>query len=936
MPFDPDTIFVHSPEEAQAIRNATRIGGCLGLLVLFGVVVLATLTPYTEYLWYAHDARRPDVFSIGYETRGMLFLASLVVGWIVLYFSLRQALRLSLVYLRTPGNYGEALVGNAMTWVQAKGAVVVRFAAPVLAFLGALEFANEWNTLLLSQHAQAFGVKDPTFGFDLGFFVFQLPWYRAMANYAVALLTMTTLLTLGVYVGMQALAMLARIELSRPHIRFHVSLLLGVTALAYATQIWLKTYEVGLIDSGQFTGAGYAAMRAFSATRIFAGLLAVGGIATIFGQRIGRPYQVPIASAVTVGAFFLVAVVGYPAVVQKLFVDPNRLSAEAPYARQAIQMTRFAYGLDKIEVRDVDVRIEPTKAEVAGAQTTLDNMRLWDPDVLRSSLEGLQSIRPYYSFSDVDVDRYPVNGKQTMVMLSSRDLQIDGLDPAARNWTNERLRYTHGYGLDIAQVDEATPEGQPTFLAEDMPQRSTPDFPISQPRIYFSDTRDAYGNPDDDYVLVDTKVEEFDYPTAASSETHRWQGDRGIPIGGGLARLAYSIVLGDGNLLVSPDVTAQTRLLRHRSVIDRASRVYPFLRFDHDPYIVLIDGHMVWLLDGYTSTDMVPYSDRIEWPGGALNYMRNSVKVSVDAYTGETAAYAVDPQEPILRAYRRIYPGLVHDLADAPAELQKHFRYPEDLFRLQSAELSNYHVTDPTLFLSNGDAWDVARERGLSGETESIAPYFVQMQLPDEAKAGFLLILPFTPRGKPVMSGWLAAHCDPDDYGRLTEYRFSKGYPVGGPELLEGNFSSTPEISNINRNYNNEQSSIIVGNLLVIPVGRSVMYVEPLFLKSKTQGLQSVPRLFRVILALNDKVVVGENYHDALRQLFGAQEKVQPAAPTVSEGQPSKSSIPVPQQARQALELLDQADAALRAGDFAKYGSLQKRAKALLQQLVGK
>jgi len=629
-------------------------------------------------------------------------------------------------------------------------------------------------------------------------------------------------------------------------------------------------------------------------------------------------------------------VVAYPAIIQRLVVDPNRLAREAPYASKAIQMTRVAYGLDQIETRDSNVAAAPTAAEVQSSQATLDNMRLWDPTVLRFSLERQQAVRPYYSFPDVDIDRYMLNGKQTMVMVSARDLNLNGLDEGARNWTNERLRYTHGFGLTISQVNAASADGQPVFLAHDIPQQSDPQIPITQPRIYFGDLTDAVGRPDDQYALVNTSEPELDFQTPTSSQTTHWEGHRGIPVGGLFSRLAFSITLGDGNLLVSGNVTGETRLLIHRNIKERASLAYPFLKFDRDPYIVVLDGKPTWVLDGYTLSDMVPYSQRLSSDAGAVNYIRNPAKITIDAYTGEINAYAVDPNEPILKAYREIYPGVVQDISAMPPALGPHLRYPEDMFSLQCGMLSNYHVTDPTAFLSNSDAWDVAAERDLSGTKAPIRPYYVEMQLPQEAKPEFVQILPFTPRGRQTMSGWIAAHCDPGQYGKLTLFRFATGVPVAGPELMEGNFTSTPEISNINRQYNNEQSEIVVGNLLVIPIGQSVMYAESLYLRTKATGIEAAPRLVRVILALNDRIVVAQTYKEALEKLLGTA----PPPPTpVAEGTKPKPVAPgIPADAKAAakeiLGVLDQADQALRNGDFAKYGQLQKSLKARLQQMA--
>jgi hypothetical protein len=922
--------------DERQIKRAVRFGSFLmGLLFLF-TFGLAVLVPYTDFLWYAHDVRHPEVFNTAYRTRGSLFLMAFLGSWAVLYFSLRKALSLSLVYLRKPDGVGQVLLSHAMGWVQERGGTVVRLVAPIVAFFSALGFSNEWNTFLLARHPQVVGKVDPTYGIDLGFFMFTLPWYRALTNYAFALLFLTTALTIGLYVGLQAMAMLARIELSRPHVRMHISLIVGATLLVFALQSWLKTYELGLVDSGQFTGAGYAAMQAFGAQRIFAVLLAIVGVAVIVGGRVGRPFAILTFGGAAAAAWYFLAMVAYPGLVQRFSVDPNRLAKEAPFAAKAIQMTRFGYGLDAVRTRDITTQDTPTQEAIQASSATLANMRLWDPEILRQSLEGLQSFRSYYTFHDVDVDRYIVDGKPTMVMLAPRDVSLSGLDPAAQNWTNKRLRFTHGYGIAMSRVNAATPEGDPAFLARDVPLNLAPGVRIDQPRLYFSDYRDPRGLPTDEYALVRTGEKEFDFETAEGTASHEWAGNRGIPIGGLLTRLAYSIVLADGNLLVSPNISSNSRLLTRRNVIERASKVYPFLRFDLDPYVVLLNGRLVWVLDGYTTSDMVPYSSSVIGLNGDLNYIRNSVKATVDAYTGEVRAFAVTPNEPLLRAYRKIYPGLIRDASEVPPGLTEHFRYPEDLFSLQTQQLAQYHVSDPRVFLSNSDAWNIPRERGLNGATEPIRPYYVQMHLPGEGEAGFFLMRPFTPNGKPNMSGWIAAHCDPQRYGELTLYRFRGQFP-DGPELMESKFNSTPEVANINRQFNNEQSEIVVGNMLVIPIGNSVMYAESLFLKSKTSGIQAAPRLTKVILALNKRVVVGDTYEEALRKLLATAPPELATTPPAAPGRPGPATPPTrqaPPEVREALRLMDEADAALRRGDFGRFGDLQKQARAKLQEMT--
>lgn len=929
---------ISDKEKRRAVRWGVIILALLGL----AVVILGALSPYVDYLWYLHDARQPQVFTLAYETKGILFVPAFFLTWALLHFSLKRAFKLSLIYIENPTTTGEVLVSNALHFVQDRGWNVVRIIAPIIAFFSASGFSSEWNTFLLAKHAQAFGIKDPLYGFDLSFFVFNLPWYRAIVGYVFGILFLTTILTIAIYAGLQLLAAMAKVELGRPNIRLHISLLAGFTLLVLAAQLFLKTYGFGLVQGTQFTGAGYSANFELHAQQVVAVLVGLLGLATIVLARSASVYAALIKGAIGVAAVYIVGAVIAPSIIQRITVEPDKLTKEGPYAARAIRMTRFAYGLDKIVARDFPVQDMPSVKDLQESKATLDNMRLWDPEIVRQAIEILQGLKPYYSFNDVDVDRYILGGKATEVMLAPRDVNLDGLSSSARTWVNERLQYTHGFGVVVTSVNSATSDGQPSLLVKDIPPTTPADLPLTEPRIYYSDFRDANHQPIDEYALVDSNQPEFDYPAQDKEKTNRWTGTGGIPVGGFFRRLALSTILGDGNLLVSGNITADSRLLMHRGVLDRCSRLYRFLKFDDDPYIVMLNGKVYWLADGYTTTDQIPYSDMMGDGDDRLNYIRNSVKVVIDAYSGETTAYAIDPDEPILKAYRSIYPNLIHDLSEMPADLKAHFRYPEDLFRLQSAELTQYHVLDPIAFLNNNDAWETPQEKGLGGGRSPLAPYYVLMTLPGDSTDEFVLMLPFTPRGKPNMSGWLAAHCDPGKYGQLVLYNFAKGANVAGAEQMETTFGSDPKVNGARlqlQGGGTGDTDVVIGNMLVIPIGNSVMYAESLFPKSRTSGLQSMPRLKKIVLGINGRLEVGDTYQEALDKLFPTNAPI--TQPSPGPTTPPTNTTPTGKPAdlagvREALGLLDQADAALRAGDFAKYGDLQKKAKAKLQGLVGK
>jgi len=906
----------------------------IGLLALF---FLAGVRPYTDFLWFAQDAKAPEVFTLAYATKGTLFAMAFVVAVALYAFSFTRALGVQMVYLRSPQTMGEAVVANAIAWIQRHGPTVVKLAALILAFFAALSFSNEWQTWLVSRSAVEFGQPDPTFGRDLGFFVFTLPWWTALANFVFSLFLIGLVATFAIYFGLEFLATLGKIEVSKPFIRLHLAMLGAGLALSFAARLWLGRFEIGYVQNPLFTGGGYADQQRIWVQTVLAGLLAVVAVGAIANSRIGKPYVLTGWLAGGWGVLYVLGMWAYPAFVQRVNVEPNKISVESTFAERAMKMTRFGYGLDRIEERETAVTSAPTAAELIASRATLENMRLWDPDVLRETIEPIQSLRAFYRFHDVDIDRYNINGKPTIVMLSPRDVDHDGLQANARAWVNTKLQYTHGYGVVMTAVNAATSEGRPEFLIKDFPPKTPESMPIDRPQLYFSDARTAVGDPVDQYAIVGTAVKEFDYQSEQDAVFNTWEEPRGVGVSGLLSRLAHSVRFGDGNLLISTNITSKSKILYRRNVLERAFSVYPFLRFDKDPYIVLFEGRILWVLDAYTISNRIPYSAMLGEGPAALNYMRNSVKVTIDAYSGEMNAYAMEPDDPILKVYRKIYPRLVKDPSQVPDGLNAHFRYPEDLFMLQSQVLTQYHVKTPTSFLNNDDAWDLPVERGEVGESVRMKAYYVQVQLPGDSKPRFFLILPMTPRTKGNMSGWLAAHCDPDQYGKLVLFRYSKTSNTPGPAQMDARFNQDQEIANLNKLLNSDQSELVQGNLLVIPIGRSVLYVKPLFLRSLSRGVAPIPELRKVILATNDRIVVGNTYQEALDRLFGSAPTIEPptdsgpdepAEPDSASGSVEKSRV------REALTLAKQADTALRQGDFAKYGELQKRLKALLEALA--
>lgn len=932
------------PQPPQPLTRKTK--GCLGAALLISVLMFVgpgAIQFYCDWLWYVHDGAQPEVFFKQWQIQIVLWVIGFAVSFLVIGLNLSKALRHPVDPNFIPASPEEKIQADILKFSSQRHRLVSGLIASLFGLFFASLLASRAPEWMWSRGATEFGVKDPLFGRDLGFFVFQLPWTQSIFAYVFLLLLVTTgLVGFSHFIVERATRQLRGFRASTAG-RAQTGVLAGLTFLALGAQQWVGQFNRVSTEGAQFTGPGYAGTQALVMHQALAVLMAVVGLWCILNSFSGKPFQALRWGSITVVLFAVAGLGLYPILIQRIYVEPNRLNVESPFAQRAIKMTRYAYRLDAIRVANFSVNPEPTSAEVQASTSTLANMRLWDPNILRDSVDGLQSIRPYYTFNDVDIDRYTIQGKQQMVMLAPRDMDVRGLTPSAQTWINTRLQYTHGYGLVMSPVNQATSTGQPVFLAKDFPPKMPPGLKLDQPRIYFSDFQPA-SQEASSYVIVKTKQEEFDFPGQTGTETYRWTGSRGVPVGGAFSRLMHSLRFRDGNLLVSSNITPDSRILYHRSILDRASKVYRWLLLDQDPYLVVSQGRLKWIVDAYTTTDKIPYSASIRWGGKSVNYVRNSVKIVVDAYTGEMNAYAYDENEPILRAYRKLYPKLFLPKSQFPKELIPHVRYGEDFFSAQANVLTQYHVTDPASFLNNEDAWEIPTEIGRAGTSSTLLPYYVQIRLPDEERDSFMLILPFTPRQKNNMIGWMAAHCDPEKYGQTVLYKFPKDSQTPGPNQVESLINQNPTVAEINRELNNDQSMIIPGNLLVIPLGTSILYVKPLFLQSRSSGIQPIPELKKVVLALRDRVVVRDSYSEALRELMGdAPEEPAPSTPaagSTAQSPPKNPEGPAPdvparalRLAREALRLMDQADQALRKGDLGAYGELNRQARERLRQL---
>jgi uncharacterized membrane protein (UPF0182 family) len=610
-------------------------------------------------------------------------------------------------------------------------------------------------------------------------------------------------------------------------------------------------------------------------------------------------------------------------IIERLWVKPDELRIEKPYLERNIAMTRHAYQLDTVDVKQFGGTGKLTLASLGEDAPTVKNIRLWDPRPLIATYRQLQEIRLYYDFRDVDIDRYTIQNKYTEVMLSPREMNIDALPDNAQTWVNLHLKFTHGAGIAMSPVNAKDTEGLPVFYLKDIPAASDVGLKIGQPAIYFGEERD-------NYCVVDSATPEFDYPRGADNVFTYYAGSGGVRVSGLLRRMLFSYFFRDINLLVTENIVPKSKIMFRRNITGRISYIAPFLNLDRDPYAVIHDDHIVWIVDGYTTSDHYPYSQR---NADQINYVRNSVKAVVDAYTGAVDFYVADPDDPVIQTWSRIFPGVFKPLSAMPADLRAHIRYPEDFFLIQADIYRTYHMVDPQVFYNREDLWGFAREN-YSGETVPMQPYYVIMRLPGEKQTEYMLMLPMVPSGRDNMISWLAARCDGADYGHLFEYAFSKDRLFYGPYQIQARINQSPEISRQLSLWNQMGSKVLLGNLLVIPVQDSLLYVEPLYIRAENGQL---PEMQRVIASYSDRVVMGDTLDLTLASLFelGAAPPPPVLAATTPPSAPSAQPL-APGAAkpdlRQASSHYTKALEALKTGDWEAFGSeMQKLGQELGQ-----
>ena len=892
------------------------------LVLLLFMMIPSAVKLLTEWFWFG-EVDYTGIFVRTLTTKASVGGLVFLVAFIALAFNFRLALRrVTQPYMLFPGGGDiQPVVLNQRQFLLLGTGV----AALVALFLGIFA-SNEWLTWLQYRHAVPFGQTDPWLFRDVSFYVFTLPFLDLARNLTLAVVVLSLIGSTAAYVMSGTLALdPGRGLVVGAAARRHLGLIVAGLFLLLAWGAYLDVPRLLTTPGGIIHGASYVdvAVRApVFRVALWVALLGAGlSAVTAF-----TPRNVPILAAV--GLYVLVAVGGNLAAfgLQRLVVTPDEQQREAPYIVHNIAATRQAFGLEGLDARELSGDAMLTLVDIENNRDTINNVRLWDHEPLLDTFGQLQEIRTYYDFTAVDNDRYFINGEYRQIMLSSRELNSNSLPN--RSWVNERLQYTHGFGVAMGPVNQVTVEGLPVLFIKDLPPISSVDFTVDQPSIYF-------GELSNEYVIVNTDTDEFHYPEGDDNISTRYDGTAGVALSSLLRRLLFAVRFRAYEILVASQLGADSRILYHRNIVDRVTTIAPFLEYDADPYLVISDGRLVWMLDAYTVSDRYPYAAPA---ANGVNYIRNAVKIVIDAYDGAVSFYLADPEDPIARTLQAIFPEFLYPLDEMSDDLRRHIRYPEGLFSLQTLIYSTYHMTNPEVFYNREDQWDVPVVDG-----EQMQPYYTIMRLPGEPRAEFIQMLPFTPRGKNNMAAWMVARSDGDQYGKMLVFQFPKQKVIFGPSQIAARINQDQDISPQLTLWNQQGSEVIQGTLLVIPIEEALLYIRPLYLRASGGR---IPELKRVIVAYQNQIVMEETLNQALGRLFGSglapAPGALPAGAVVAEldvPQPTDAAAQVTAPANaeplaaQASEHYRRALQAQRDGNWALYGQEIDRLGEVLERL---
>ncbi|MEA2686851.1 MAG: uncharacterized protein QOE93_2046 [Actinomycetota bacterium] len=952
----------------SASRRRVLLVGA-GLAVFFLIISLRGIAGfYTDYLWF-------DEVGLTRVWRGVLGAKiGLAIVFTLIFFVIVWA-NLAIADLLAPTfrpmGPEEQFIERYHEVVGARAGLVRIGVAALFALVAGPGAAGQWQSWLLFRNQISFGATDALFKRDIGFFVFELPFVKFVADWLFAATVIVLIVTAVAHYLNGGIRFQTPMQKVTPQVKAHLSVLLAVLALLKAVGYFLQRFELVYSSRGVVDGAGYTDVKAQLPALNLLILICLFGCALFLVNILRRGWVLPV---IAVGVWALISVVigaAYPAAVQQFRVQPTESTKERPYIQRNIVATQTAFNLRNTELRDFEARTDLTAADLEENQATIRNIRLWDPLIIKDTYKRLQEIRNFYQINDVDVDRYQLDGRDTQSLVSVRELNINGIP--SPSWVNQHLVYTHGYGAVLTPSTGVAPDGNPDFRLSDLPAVGEPE--LRQPAIY-------YGQGVDGYAIVKTQQAEIDYTDAdGTNHTTVYSGDGGVRMDSFVRQAALALRFGDMNPLISSLVTSESRAIYVRNIDERVRKAAPFLKFDSDPYPVLVEGRILWIYDAYTATSRYPYSqraDRSRLPASSdlrdinFNYVRNSVKVVIDAYNGKMVFYVVDPNDPIIKAYAKAFPGMFTDGSLVSDELRAHFRYPEDIFRVQTNMFGLYHITDPSDFYNRTDAWEIAQKPGVIGNAvpaglspttpggapvqareERMEPYHLLMRLPGEAQEDFLILQPFVPfsrdDSRKDLTAFMVAKSDPAEYGRLEAFVMPRATRIDGPALINARINQEPTVSRDITLLGTGGSNVKLGNLLVVPINQSLMYIQPLYVQASGTPL---PQLKKVIVVVGDRVVMRDSLRESLEALFGTApptlERQGAGAPTEPGGPgtpvtPGPDGTPPtttpPPVGATVASLLDQANArftaadeALRRGDLAAYQRELEGARNLVRQ----
>jgi uncharacterized membrane protein (UPF0182 family) len=912
------------------MTTRTKVLIAIGAIVLLLIVLFVGARIWVDVLWFTQLSYLQAYTTVLFTKLWLWFAGFflfLLFGVLNLLIAVRggkiRSLKVPRSSRQLPGVPAEMMPGH----VEINRQAMLMTSGVVLFFLAVILAANasgKWEVVQKLLHRTEFGTTDPLFQRDIGFYTFVLPFYNFVKGW-----TLATVILTAVFVGLLYLTsgnvtyMDKRIRVSDRATK-HLLFLAVLIGLLIAWHYWLKRYGLLVSPRGIVFGATYKDVKVLrpayyvmiGVAVFIAVLIGVGSVRRKFRSLL-------IGYAILLGGAILITGI-VPGIVQQFSVIPNQLQRELPYIKRNIDFTRRGYNLQNIEVQAFPVANSLSAADFAPGTDITKHIRIWDDRPLKTTYKQLQEFRLYYDFNQVSTDRYHFPNDFRQVMFSVRELNYNQLPETAKTWVNQRLQYTHGYGLVMSPVNEKGPEGLPLFFIKDIPPKVSVPLPLDQPQIY-------YGQETTDYVIANTKLQEFDYPKGSENVFTSYAGSGGIPIKGFGRKLLFALRLKDWQILFTNYLKPDSKMMIFRAVQDRVPKIAPFLRYDPDTYTVVDDGKLYWIRDAYTTTNMYPYSTPVA--DGGYNYIRNSLKIVMDAYNGTVNFYIIDEQDPLVRTYADIFPGLFKSISEMPSGLRAHVRYPFYMFTVQADIYQTYHMTDPEVFYNKEDMWATPQE--IYGDAQTpMNPYYIINHFPElKTPEQYVLMFPFTPTNKNNMVAWVAAFCDPERYGRMIEYQFPKDKLIFGPLQIESRIDQNSEISQLFTLWSQSGSQIIRGNLLVIPVKDSLIYVEPVYLVSANSQL---PELKIIIVSYQDTLVYAATLEEALGQIFGTPAASSAAA--VSAGPAPVSALPslenIAKLVQQALTAYSDATQKLRDGDFAGYGELITRLKTVLDQLA--